>query len=90
MTEFVSIKFTSLRGDMDKLMHKLDGFIKELHVMETWFGESLAIDILVASIEVPKQNPTLVTIKLLADKDVNSEDASAKHIDKEKTLKQVF
>lgn len=84
MSELVSLSYTSLRDDMDKNIDKLDGTIKQLRAMGTLFEESLAIRIIVASINVPVLSPATVASKTLADKDFNWKDISARLIDEAK------
>lgn len=55
--------------------------------MGTFFDESLAVVILVASIDIPQLIPTTAAIQTLANKDVKWEDVNAMLIDKAKPLK---
>ena len=87
MSELVSLKYTSLRDDVGKHIDKLAGIIEQLRSMGTNFDDSLAIGILVASIEVPELGPATAAIKTLADKDVKWEDVCARLIDESKTMK---
>lgn len=71
MCKLVSLMCTSLGDDMDKHIDKLDGIVEQIRTMGTSFDQSLAIGILVASIDVPERNPSTTVIKTLTDKDVN-------------------
>lgn len=87
MSELVSIKYTSLGDDIDKHIDKVEGLIEKLRAMGTVFDDSLAIGILVASIDLPEMAPATAAIKTLADKDVNWESISSRLIDEAKNLK---
>ena len=87
MSELVSIRYNSLREDIDKHIDKLAGIIEQLRSMGSTFDDALAIGILVASISVPELMPATAAIKTLADRDIKWEDISSRLIEEVKNLK---
>lgn len=72
---------------MDKHIDHIAGIIEQLRGMGSLFGDSTAIGILAASIDVPEFTPVTAVMKTLTDKDVNREDISARLIDETRRLK---
>lgn len=87
MSQLVSVRYSSLRDDMDKHVDKLDDIIEQLLAMGTLIDEWLAICIPVPSIEVLELNPATASIQTLAVNYVNREDVSARLTDEAKNLK---
>lgn len=87
MSELVSIRYNSIREDMDKHIDKLAGIIEQLRSMGSTFDDALAIGILVASITVSELMPATAAIKTLADKDIKWEEVSSRLIEEVKNIK---
>ena len=90
MSELVSLRYTSIKDDMDKHIDKMAGLIEQLRAMGSIFDDALAIGILVASIDVSELLPATAAIKTLSDKEVKWEDVSSRLIDEAKNLKSGF
>lgn len=87
MSEFVYLNYTSLRDDMYKHIDNPNGIIEQVGAMETSLHVSFDIGVLFPSVDALKLNCTTFAIKTMADKDVNWEDVSARHIDESKRIK---
>lgn len=87
MAELVCVKFTNAREDISKHVDRLAGLLEQLRSMNTPLPDSLAIGILVASIEVSELTPVTAAIKTLADKDLNWEEVSSRLIEECKALR---
>lgn len=84
MSELVSTKYTSLREDMAKLVDRMTALVEQLRSMGTVFDESLAIDILVVSIDVFDLQLVTAAMKTLADADITWEEVSNRLIEEAK------
>lgn len=87
MSELVSVRYSTLRDDIDKHIDKMAGLIEQLRSMGSTFDEALAIGILVASITVPDLLPATAAIKTLTEKDATWELVSGRLIEEVKNLK---
>ena len=74
MSELVSMRFTSLTDDLSGHIDRMAGLLEQLFSMGSGVADSLAISILVASIEVPLLQPVTAAIKTLAESNINWED----------------
>ena len=86
MSELVSMRYTSIRDDMARHVDRMAALIEQLRSMKTTLDDSLAIGILVASIDVPSLLPITAAIKTLAESDINWEDVTSRLIEESKTL----
>lgn len=71
-----------------KNIDKMDGLIEQLRAMGTTFDESLAIGILVASIDVAEVHPATAETETFSEQDVDWEDVSFRLIEEVKNIKQ--
>lgn len=70
MSELVSVKYYNLREDMSTHADLLALLIEKIRSMGTIVHDTLAIGILVASIDVQELLPTTAAMKAIADKDM--------------------
>lgn len=86
MSELVGTRFTNLNADMSAHVDKMAGLIEQLRSMGTTFDDSLAIGMLVASIEVSELFAVTASIKTLSADSVNWEQVSNRLIEETKTI----
>lgn len=90
ISELVSIRYTSLLEDLSKHIDRLAGLVEQLRGMFTVLYDSLAIGILVVSIEVSQLFPATAAINTLGDADLNCKDVSSGLIKEMNTLRGNF
>ena len=86
MTELVSMRYTNIRDDMSVHIDKMAGLVEQLRSMGTTMDDTLAIGILVSSIEVTELLAVTASIKTLAESDINWEAVSSRFIEEVHTL----
>lgn len=65
--QLVSIRFTSVRNDMEKHLDRMTALIKQMKSMNTTLDDALDIKILVAYIDVTQLLPVTAAIKSSAE-----------------------
>ena len=86
MSELVSMRYTSLKEDLSGHIDRMAGLLEQLSSMGTSVADSLAIGILVASVEVPQLQPVTAAIKTLAENNINWEDVTNHLFEEQKLL----
>lgn len=66
MSELVSVRYSTVKDDIDKHIDKMAGIIEPLRSMGSTFEDALAIEILVASITATERMPTTAAIKTIS------------------------
>lgn len=87
-SELVSIKYTSVKDDMSKHVDRLAGLIAQLRRMGTNFDETLAIGILVASVEAQPLLSVTAAIKTISEKDLKWEDVASRLMDEVRSARR--
>lgn len=70
MAELVSVKYSNPAKDIRKHIDKLAGLVAQLKAMKTAIDDTIAVGILLASIQVPALAATIAAVKTLADTDM--------------------
>ena len=66
----MTIRYTNPRNDITKHIDRMAAIVEQLEAMQASMHESLAVGILIASIEVHGMRAVVAAIKTLADVDV--------------------
>lgn len=86
MLELVSFPYISVRDDIPMHINRLAVLIKQPRPMETNVMNSLAIVILVSSIEFAQLPPATAATEALVEADLDREDVRSRLIEKIKSL----
>ena len=86
MSELVSTTYKNLSKDIRKHIDKLAGLVAQLKSMKTNLDDTLAVGIMLASIQVPALAPVVAAIKTLADDQVTWDDVATRLIEKWREL----
>lgn len=81
MSELVSDRYKSLREDVAKHIDRLSGIIVQLRLMDTNLEDSVAVEILIWSIQVPELASETASIKKISERDLKREDVSARLVE---------
>lgn len=86
VSEIVSTRYCSLNEDMSVHVDRMAGLLEQLKSRGMTIDDSLAIGILVASIDVPELMPVTASIKTLAEADVKWEEVANRLIEDSKSI----
>lgn len=86
MSELVSLCFSSMKDDMAKHVGRMAAIVEQLRRMKTTLDDSLAIGILVASIQVPQLQPVTQSIKTLPEDSVTWDVVTSKLIEESMSI----
>ena len=78
MSELVSMKYYNIKDDLSDHIDRMAGLLDQLKSMGNELADSLAIGILVASIEVHQLHAVTAAIKTLAEKDIKWEEITSR------------
>lgn len=81
MSELVSTVYKIPSKDIRKHIDKLAGLVAQLKAMKTNLDDTLAVGIMLASIQVPALAPVVAAIKTLADDQVTWDDVATRLIE---------
>lgn len=80
MAELIIVKYSSLRDDILKHIDGMDGILKPFRYIDSVLDDSLAIEILVSSIEASELTPITAAINALDEKDLIWKEVSSRLI----------
>lgn len=88
MSELVSVRYTNPKADISKLIDFMPALLEQLKAMEAKMDDSLAVGILIVSIDVHDFKPVVAAIKTLSDAYATWETVSERLVDEFIRLKK--
>ena len=87
MVELVSLKYRSVRSDISKHIDKMAALLEKLQAMKASVEDTLAVGILLASIEVEEMGPVVAAIKTLSEDKVTWDAVAERLIEEARAIR---
>lgn len=88
MSKLVSVRFSNPKAGIEKHIDAMAALLEQLKAMNAKMDDSLAVGILIASIDVPDLKPVVAAIKTLSDSVATWETVSERLIDEWRGLRK--
>lgn len=82
MSELVSTRSAGVSESVPNHVEKMKGLVKQLRCVGKTLEDTLAIEVLVASVEVAELQPVIAAITTLTESDINWEEFTSRFIEK--------